>query len=185
MEPLVAHLSHPLYWVQPKTLSREFELRNEVGTLATLEFGTAFGSFATARTSSGEWSLKRMGFFKPVVTVREAGQETNIGVYRPRWTGTDGDLELNGRRYTFKTSNFWATQFEVRDSADRPLIAYRAGAKKRTFGDLFKTQAEVIILEPRTHPGDLALLVIVGWYIIVLHNEDSTAVVTATAAAAS
>ncbi|MBN1248121.1 MAG: hypothetical protein JXC32_10720 [Anaerolineae bacterium] len=185
MEPLVHYLSHPLCWVQPRTLSREFELRNEAGTLATLTFETALGSLATARTSSGEWSLKRMGFFKPVVTVREAGEEANVAVYRPRWTGAEGDLELGGHQYRFKTSNFWATQFEIRDSADRLLISYHAGVKKHTFGDLFKTQAEVSVVQHGADPNELALLIIIGWYIIVLHNEDSSAVAVAGAAAAS
>lgn len=185
MESLAEHLEHPLYWVQPKTLSRNYELRNEVGTLATLTFETAYGSLATARTSSGAWSLKRVGFFKPEVTVRDVGANTNIAVYRPRWTGAEGDLELRDRHYTFKTSNFWATQFEIRDRADRLLISYRSGAKKRSFGDLLKTQAEVNVASPQADAHTIELLILVGWYIIVLHNEDASAAVAAGAAATS
>jgi hypothetical protein len=126
-----------------------------------------------------------MGFFKPIVTVREVGQETNIAIYRPRWTGAEGDLELYGETYTFKTSNFWATQFDIRDSADRLLITYRSGAKKHMLGDLFKTQAEVKVVAPSGHTDALAPLILIGWYIILLHNEDSTAAAAAAAGAAA
>lgn len=184
MEPLSQYLAHPLYWVQPRTLTREFELRNDVGVLATLKFETPFGSLATARASSGTWSLKRIGFFRPVITVREIDKEDNIAVYRPRWTGAEGDVDLNDQTYAFRTSNFWATQFDIRDSDGHLLITYRSGSKKHALGDLFKTQAEVSVADPGANPEVLALLILIGWYIIVLHNEDSAAIAATSATAA-
>jgi hypothetical protein len=182
MESLRQHLDAPLYWAQPKTLSRNFDLVNGLGRLATLKFETAFGSLATATTASTTWSFKRTGFFKPIVTVRLVGQETNVALYRPRWTGSEGEIELSSHRYTFRTSNFWATQFEIRDSARRLLITYRAGVKTHSFGDLLKTQAEVTITDHGTNPADLELLILLGWYIIVLHNEDTSAAAAGAAA---
>jgi len=182
MQPLREHLDAPLYWIQPKTLSRHFELRTDDATLGRLDFETAFGSLATARTASRAWSLKRVGFFKPLVTVRVAGTETNIALYRPRWTGTEGEIELEGHRYTFKVSNFWATQFEIRDSLDRLVVSYGSGAKKRRFGDLFRTQAVVHVYTQGLADATVELLVLLGWYLIVLHNEDASAVAASAAA---
>jgi hypothetical protein len=96
-----------------------------------------------------------------------------------------GDLELGRSTYTFARSSLRAAQFEIRDNANCLLVTYRPGAKRHGLGDLLKTQAKVTVTEANgTDQTDLALLVLIGWYIIVLHNEDSSTDATPTIATA-
>ena len=76
-----------LRWVQPHALQREFELRSGEHTAGTLAFRSAFGSLASATTDEGQWTFKRVGFWRSHVTVRAAGSDTDLAVFRnDTWT---------------------------------------------------------------------------------------------------
>lgn len=94
LRPISAVLAGKLEWVQPKTMQRKYELRAADGLVATLEYKSAFGSLAVAASSDGIWTFKRVGFFNPRVTVRRQGEEQDLAVYRPRWTGNQGTIRL-------------------------------------------------------------------------------------------
>ncbi|MCJ7739535.1 MAG: hypothetical protein MUQ10_19850 [Anaerolineae bacterium] len=117
-----------------ETLNRNFGLCNEARELAALTFETRLVSRTTA------WSFKRTAFSKPIVTARVAGREARVALCHPRWTGNEGEIELGGHRYAVTTSDFWTTQFEIRDSGGRLLVTYRSGAKKRCLGNLIRIQ---------------------------------------------
>lgn len=176
MKVLLSVIGKDLYWIQPKGLGRHFELRAEDEIVATLGFETLCGSLARAQSADESWTFKRIGFFNPRVTVRKAGEEANLAVYTPRWTGREGTLEFsNGRVYRWVQANFWATRYQISDEAGNPLISFRSGAGKSKLSDLFKTQARVEIdLRGRALP-ELPLLVLLGWYLIVLQQEDAAA----------
>lgn len=183
MEPLSEHLAHELYWVQPKALSRKYELRSGGEVVATLDFETPFGSLATASTAENSWTFKRVGFFNPRVTIREAGKEENLGLYRPRWTGTEGELELaGGRVYRWHVANFWATRYEIRDAQGETLIEYRSGSKEHSLADILKSQALVTVSAAGQGRPEAGLLVLLGWYLVLLQQQDSAAVVAAASA---
>ena len=180
MEQLRRVFGQSIFWVQPKALQRQFELRTDDQLIATLRFEKAFGTLATAESADGRWTFKRVGFLSPRVTVRRAGEETDLAEYRPRWTGTEGTLAFAaGRQYHWKTANFWATRFVWRDEGGDLLVTFQSGGKKAKLSDVFKTQARVRF-EPAGEGGDdLPLLTLLGWYLIVLQQEDSAAVVAA------
>jgi hypothetical protein len=175
-------------WVQPKTFKNRYELRGRERVFATLEFPRTFGSLAIATTTSGVWTFKRVGFFNTRITVRSEGQEQDLAVYHPRWTGTQGKLELaGGTKYIWKVANFWATQFVWETEAGQVLITYRPGVEASNMTDWFKTQARVEFATETAGgdfraSGEFALLVALGWYLMVLKQEDDAA---ATAAATS
>jgi hypothetical protein len=182
VEPLSGHLAHELYWVQPKALSRRYELRSDGEVVAALDFATAFGSLATANTAEGSWTFKRVGFFNPRVTIREAGKEENLGLYRPRWTGTEGELELaGGRVYRWHVANFWATRYEIRDAQGETQIEYRAGSREHSLADILKSQAVVTVSAAGQRRPEAGLLVLLGWYLVLLQQQDTAAIVAVTA----
>lgn len=184
MEPLANHLTEELYWTQPRAMHRSYELQTDDTTVGTLEFETAFGSLATARADDNAWSLKRMGFFKPHVTVRVAGSESDVAVYRPKWTGTEGELAfVDGRVFTWTVANFWATRYEIKDSSGLTLIEYRSGGKDSGLKDFFRSQAHVTVTEVGRAYPQVALLVLVGWYLILLQQSDSAAAAAAASGA--
>ena len=173
-----------LCWIQPKGLdNRWFELRAGDGIVATLEFETLCGSLARAQSADGSWTFKRVGFFNPRVTVRKAGQEADLAVYTPRWTGREGTLEFpDGRVFGWVQANFWATKFQITDAAGYSLVSFESGAEKSRLSDIFKTQARVEIGRRGRALPELPLLVLLGWYLIILQKQDAAAVAAVIAA---
>ena len=84
-----------LHWTQPSTFNREYELRAGDEVVATLGWQKTGGSLALARSTEGNWTFKRSGFLSPRVTVRLAGSETEVAVFKPSWRG-EGTLAFHG-----------------------------------------------------------------------------------------
>ena len=83
METLSKVAGLPLYWVQPDTFARWFELRAGENLVATLGWQTSCGTLAMAESGDGRWTFKRLGFLNPRVAVREAGSEIDIATFWP------------------------------------------------------------------------------------------------------
>lgn len=183
MDPLKDAKGLEIYWRQPHTFERSFILGSQEFEFASLIFQSAFGSLAIATTAEESWSFKRVGFFNPRVTVRRKDEEIDLGIYRPRWTGSEGTLELGGRSFVWKSVNFWATQFVFTDSQAGELMRFRQGNAESKLTDIFKEQARVEIASHAWEMSELPILISLGWYLIILHQDDSAAVVAATTAA--
>ena len=185
MEALSTVVGMQLHWIQPKTFERWFELRVGESLFATLCFEKAFGTLATAESADGSWTFKRVGFLNPRVTVREVGAEANLAIYQPKFWG-DGSLEFpDGRVFHWKSTNFWGTQWGFADSGENLLFALKPGVDKPKLSDLFKTQA-IVEIDPRGRAlAELPLLVLLGWYLMILHQDDAAATTAAVTAAAS
>lgn len=185
MEPIEGAVFYHPQWVQPRTLKNRYELRDGEHLFATLEFPRTFRTLAAAATSAGNWTFQREGFFRTRTIVRSEGQEVELAVYHPRWTGTQGKLEFgSGQSYTWKVVNFWSTRYVWETEDERPIITYQTGVESATMSDWFKTQARVGF-EPDAAGTDFrrtetfALLVTLGWYLIVLKHQDDAAATAA------
>jgi len=174
VEPLDMTPGNRLSWSQPKTLQRAFELRDGDRLIGTLSFVSLWGSLAEASMAAGEWTFKRVGFFRTRITVRRRGQEMDLAVYQPKGWGSEGELQFaGGRIYAWKPANFWATRFNFVDTAGRPLVAFKPGTEESKWSDIFKLQALVEIDPSASQLEELPLLVSLGWYLMILHHQDS------------
>jgi hypothetical protein len=182
MDHISAFAGQGLEWLQPNTLEHYFELQTGPARLATLAFHSAWGTLATAETADGTWTFKRVGFLNPRVTVRVAGSSDNLAVYQPKFWG-DGTLTFaDGMAFRWQPTNFWATEWAFSGAGDTPLVRFKSGAEKQRLSDIFKTQA-VVELEPDESIRPLVpLLVTLGMYLIILHQQDAAGAVAATAA---
>ncbi len=172
-----------LSWIQPKATHQFFELRTQDDLYAALNFPKSHGSLAEAESADGKWTLKRVGFFHPKITVRNAGEENDYAVFVPNLMATSGSLEFsNGKKFIWQSSNFWATKFEFKNEAGNSVIAFKSGIDDPKFKDWFKTQARVEILSTKESGKDISLLILLGWYlIIVLQMDSATGAVVAAA----
>jgi hypothetical protein len=178
MKPFSEISADPLEWREPKALEQHYELYQGDEIFATLIFKTAFGSLATAETTECKWTFKRVGFLNPRVTVRELGSDGNLAVFQPRFWG-DGELILtSGERFTWKPTNFWQTEWVFQDTYDRLWVKFKSGTEKSKLSDLFKTQAMLEIAPVIPARETLPLLVTVGWYLMILHQQDAAAAAT-------
>ncbi len=166
MRPLSEVAGEELLWVQPAARKRVHELRASDEVVATLSFQR--GSLADAIAADGHWTFKRQGFWHPRVTARVAGSETDLAQFRPHWMG-GGTLESpDGRTTRLTSANLWQTEWVWQES-DLALIRF-----KGRHGMLKANGSVAIVPEALSRP-DLALLVLLGWYLILLYAEDAAA----------
>lgn len=171
MEPTLLKLTdwtgRRLKWVQPHALKMEYELHADDAVAATLNFRSAWGSFAAATSGDGAWTFKRVGFWQTRVTVRAEGADQELAVFRNNtWSG-GGTLELpDGRKYPANT-NFWSTRYEFKTEGGDSLVSFVK------IEGLLHLSAEVE-LHPlaRTVP-EMPWVVMLGWYLTVMMFMDS------------
>ncbi len=176
MHSLTSAIGLSIEWIQPKALARAFELTDGTRTFATLNFEKQFGSLGRAETSDGVFTMKRVGFFNTHITLRREGSDTDLATYHPRWTGSTGELRFpDGRMYQFKSANFWGTQHQVTDAQGRVLLTLKSGVEDSHFSDIFKIQARLDLDTALRNNHDLAQLVVLVWYIMLLQHADSAA----------
>ena len=172
-----------LNWIQPKATQQLFELHIKDDLFGTLLFPKSVGSLAEAETFDGKWTFKRVGFFTTRITIRNTGEENDIAVFKPNLMASSGILEFNnGKKYQWHSSNFWATKFEFKDSEGESVVVFRSGVEEPKLKDWFKTQARVEFPDHKKNLDELSILVLLGWYLIIVLQMDSStgAVVAAT-----
>ncbi len=176
MRPISEIAGEELLWLQPAARKREHELRAGEDLIATLRFQR--GSLADAEAEGHHWTFKRQGFWSPRVTVRVQGSDTDVAVFRPHWAG-GGTLEFgDGRAVRLSSANFWQSQW-VGEEKDQPLILF-----KGRYG-IVKAKGALEIQPGAASRPDASLLVLLGWYLILLHADDSAAGSSAAAVAAT
>jgi hypothetical protein len=178
MKPIKEYTGKGLKWVQPSAMKMEYELQAGQELTARLRFRSSFGSFATAESADGCWTFKRVGFFQTHVSIRRCGDETDLAVFRNNtWKG-GGTLEFpSGFRY-LATTNFWQTHLDFQTENGGSLVSFHSGG-------FIHLSADVEIAPVGALLGELPLLVLLGWYLVIMMHQDSAAVVAASSAAYS
>jgi hypothetical protein len=175
VRPIAETDGQELLWIQPAARKREHELRAGDDVVATLRFQR--GSLADAQAAGGHWTFKRQGFWHPRVTVRTAGSDDDLAVFHPRWVG-GGTLEFpDGLAVRLSSANFWQSEWVWQEN-EKPLIRFKGRH------GLVKARGAVEIQPEDASRPDLAMLVLLGWYLILLHAEDSAAASSAASVAA-
>jgi hypothetical protein len=176
VRPISETGAEELLWIQPAARKREHELRAGEDVVATLRFQR--GSLADAEAEGHHWTFKRQGFWQPRVTVRVLGSDADVAVFRPHWAG-GGTLELaDGRTTLLRSANFWQSEW-VWQEKDQPLILFKGRH------GLVKARGAVEILPGAAGRPDVPLLVLLGWYLILLHADDASAAGSSAAAVAA
>jgi hypothetical protein len=166
VRPISETVGEELLWVQPAARRREHELRAGDEVVATLRFQR--GSLADAEAEGYHWTFKRQGFWQPRVTVRVPGSDADVAVFRPHWAG-GGTLEMaDGRTTRLSSANFWQSEWTWQDK-DQPLILFKGRH------GIVKARGAVEIQPGSARLPDTPLLVLLGWYLILLHADDANA----------
>ncbi len=154
-----------LKWKRTKWWKREFALRSGDEVLAML-----YKEKRTGRTigeaSDGRWAFKRRGFLSTDIVITELAYQTEIAVVK---RGRNAGITFSdGRMLAWQRSSFWRDEWDWVDSDGSPLIHFDRGKN--------------VVLEPLalTLPA-LSLLILAGWHLKVLQQEEaaSSAAVTA------
>jgi hypothetical protein len=156
-----------LRWTQPHALRREFELRAGEDAVATLAFRSTFGSLASARSDEGHWTFKRVGFWRSQVTVREAGQDTDLAVFRNDTWSAGGTLEFADGRVFRANTNFWMTSYHFTNAQDEPLVRFTR------LGGVFHLSCDVQVEPAGLRLAELPWLLALGLYLVVKMRDDA------------
>ncbi len=174
-----------LLWGRAGVRRREYELRAGGEILAML--GWQRGSLAIARVANGCWSFKRAGLCHPRVTVRTFGTDSEVATYHAGWTGR-GVLELRqGRRFQWAAADFWRSQWAWQAADGSTLVRFRNARSPGGLGGQAGQGARVEVEPAAVALPELALLVSLGWYLLVLlaRESDEAAAIAAISAAGS
>jgi len=170
MEKTASFIGLPLEWHRPSVFRPEYELKSGEALVATLHFRSAWGTFATARSGDGCWTFKRVGFWQTRATIRPCDCDEEIATFKNNtWSGGGTLLFPDGRQYPANT-NFWQTQYEFKTETGESLIHYRNRG-------LLGMSAEVTILPGAQEVPESPWMVMLGWYLIVMMQNDSSAAV--------
>ncbi len=163
--------SHPLKWVQPG-LKMEYELLTGDTQVADLIFRSSWGTLAFATSGEGSWTFKRIGFWQNKASIRANDSEEDLAVFTNNTWRQGGTLEFAGGLRYKATTNFWMTKMEWQTEAEQPLVRFHIGG-------FFRQSAEVEILPAAARLPELPILVLFGWYLILMLHRDSAAAAAA------
>jgi hypothetical protein len=146
--------------------------------VATLDWVKRSGSLARGEAADGTWTFKRVGFFRPYITIRDADSDTDLATLR---TGKRRESVLefaDGRRFVWRPTRVRRREMAFATVADEVLLTMLPRTKLST------RFAEVEIQPGTEGVREQSLLALLGWYRTVLDfvDEELAAVVAITAA---
>ena len=130
--------------------------------LAALRRETVFHTIAAAEAADGRWTFRRVGLFQPSISVRPAGSDVNVAILETGKTG-GGILRFSdGRRYTWVNANSRGSKWTFTMEDGTVLVRFLIRASIRKYEG-------VVQVEPAGRGlGELSLLLLLGWYLIVI-----------------
>ena len=160
----------PLVWSQPRAFSHEYRLTAGDRILATLRWPKTFGSLAEGRIGEDMWTFKRVGFWRPSVTIRRPETlEQDVARFVMDWRR--GDLILpGGVRYRWDQVSFWKAEWAFFDAAGKDRLVEFVPENR-----FFKMSMGVRMHPAAEEGADLPLLLVLGWYLLVMASQDDAA----------
>ena len=168
MEPLTKTKSKSFEWTRSGKVST---LSDDGKVYAKVTLMKAWGSLATGESSDGRWTLKRVGFLRPRVTVRTEGSRSDMAVVTMDFGGGGKIAFSDASAYTLRRVGFWRPVLALEDSTGRKVftVTPSSGLGKRVA--TLRLENEAARSSWRT-----SLLAMMVWYIGVLvtqYDEDS------------
>ena len=174
MEKLSTIAPMQLTWA--KTGDGKFELRAIEKVYATIKWAKSDGSLATGETSEGIWTFKRAGFFKPFVTVRLSGNDTNLATLKPG-SKNESRLEFAGKQtFIWKANKARRREMGFFDAYDRMVVGIATELHLNSYLMTIEDQPD------KYKPEEFSVLLLMGCYLNVLNEKDQemAAVIVAT-----
>jgi hypothetical protein len=167
-----------LIWIQPRKHKRDFELRAGEEILATLRWDKQRRQIAAGEAADGRWTFRRPGFLHQHVEARLSEVDLEVARFQPLLRG-GGTLEFpDGRRFGLRPTSFWNAEWAWTTATNDILLRVKRTARSTL-------EKGVIELLPGTSGiPELALLILLSWYLIILAADDAaTATMSASVAA--
>jgi len=176
IERLTSTKSTEFRWTKSGKVST---LTDDGHVYAKVTWAKNWGSLATGESGDGRWTLKRVGFLRPRVTVRIEGSQSDMAVVAMDWNG-GGDVTFSdASSFKFRRVGFWHPELVLADSTGNGIFTMIPGSGLGR-GAILKLENEAARSSWRT-----SLLAMVGWYLSILVAEYDQNVALMAAAGAS
>jgi hypothetical protein len=146
-----------------------YELLAGSDVLATLRWRKALGSLAVAETAEGTMSLKRAGFLSPYVSVQEPSGKVLASLH-VHWNASSLHV-ASGELYRWMRLGYWVPAWRFDDRSGNELVNFEPVRRENRLEG-----ALVVVSERGRAVPDLLLLLVLGWYFIVLSWIEDEAV---------
>ncbi len=158
-----------LRWLRTSESPLEFTLSAGDASVAVLRWAAHRGSFATAETAGGTWTLKRTGFLAPRLTVRKEGATEELAHLTAHLR--HHTLELGGGgRYLLRRTSLLLPSWTLSNATGVEVLHVEPVPEGRKLG------GGAVLVAPDTNSPEALLLVVLAWYFIGLAwFEDETA----------
>ena len=155
-----------LAWRQP-AIAQNFELSGPAGVYARLELKKLASSRANGISSRATFAFERQGLLKSHISIRLADSPQPLAIYEPNFTGQKGLLKYSGGQLAeFQATNFFKTEWQWLTPSGDGLIGFRLKGTG-------KPNATVFIGDDGLQRVDLDLLLLQGFYVLLLLREES------------
>lgn len=158
-----------LTWVSTEAFKARYNLVAPDSTiLATLDMSN-WTSKAHATVPEGTLFMRKEGWSGLKVSIYAAEQGPLIATYQRKWTGTRGQLLFpDGRSFMWNKINFWGTQKAWTDLTGN-IVYVQLSVKS------FSRTSNVLIHPQAADIPELSLLVVLGFYNIIIERRDAAA----------
>jgi hypothetical protein len=159
-----------LRWLRTTPSVLEFHLLSSDATLASLAGSKPHGSLALAETRESQWTIKRIGFLHPHVTVRRTGESKDLARLSNHMSHHRIEL-AGGATYDLKRAGLLVPAWQLFSKTGEELLhiePVREG--RRLDGGTAQVAAAARTL------AELPLLLVLTWYFIVLAWSEDEAV---------
>jgi hypothetical protein len=166
-------IGREVMWIKPSMWKRRYLMLVDGEQQAALTFDSWFTNQVSVYGLGQYWVFNRKGWFQQEVVTQDVDRATSTEPFRYRWTG-GGTLYLDdGEELKFK-HGFWGGTSYWETYQREKLIVF----SKRSW---WRSDTIVEFNPLAAHYTELPVLVFLGFYLRLLHEQDSgsTAAVTA------
>ncbi len=179
MESLARYAGRELRWELSRSAKRTYELRADAEVVATLYQPSRWRATRLGIAADGQWTFARVGMFRPRIVIADASSGAEVArLARSSWSGKASLALPDGSQYQWRSGSAWGSKWAWLDASGQPLLRFRQ------FG-AFRPQCAVTVEPSAAASQHLALLAMLGWYLIMQMNEESAATTAAVIAATS
>jgi hypothetical protein len=174
MKKIPTLIGRELKWSQPRVLKMEFELCVGDELAATMRFPSSFRSEARGESADGCWTFRRFGAFCYRVAISTCSSDAEIASFKSNRMHSGGVLTLSDGRVFHVRGNIWGSRYTFTHASDEPVL------ELKNCGVLHRA-ATVNISPMAARLPELPMMVLLGWYLDVMAQNDAAVVTTLTA----
>jgi hypothetical protein len=175
MKAIINTTASSLEWREPETAEHRYELWAGEDLLAALAFDSPSPTLATVETVEGRWTLQQAGFLRPSIRVREQDSDLDLAVFRPGLFSRGHLRFTNGVAFHWRHEGLGSATWSFRGDGGEVLITLKLELPEETGPGRHRIQAEVEVTPAGHFSPRVPLLAALGWYLILLHQQDQTA----------